>query len=277
MHHIHLKKWLLRALLLFLLLLICFGFYNPLTLVRYEVSSSDLPAGLDGYRIIQISDLHSTQFGQQQNTLIQMIREAQPDLILLTGDIMDKHDTDLEQVQMLLEGITQLAPVYAVAGNHEYTNYSLYVELKALYERYHVAELEDTGQLLLHNGERIYLYGIGALHTEDLEKGLPLSIPDPPEDCYGILLYHFSMDFEAIAAAQSGYSLLFTGHSHGGIIRLPLLGPLISNDGTLFPKYAGGLYEQNGLTMVASRGMGKSFIPRFNNPMELVCVTLTAG
>ena len=274
MNRFHLKKFLLRLLPLFLLSPLILGFYNPLSLVCYSISYPDLPSGLRDYRIIQISDLHGAKFGQKQKDLIQMIRNADPDMILLTGDIIDKHDNDLECVRMLLEGIAPFAPIFAVAGNHEYTNYSLYVELKELYDQYHIVELEDSGQLLLHNGEHIYLYGIGALNAESLEEGFPLSIPAPSENSFGILLYHFSMDFEAIAMEQTGYSLLFTGHSHGGIIRIPFLGPLISNDGTFFPKYAGGLYQQGGLTMVASRRMGKSFIPRYNNPAELVCVTL---
>lgn len=257
-----------------LLILLCYGLYNPLEVTHYSITDDALPSELDGYKILQISDFHSAVFGKDQQDIIKMIREEEADLILLTGDIMDKRDTDLDNVRLLLEGIEGLAPIYAVTGNHELINWEVYPELQKLYSQYNVTELDDSGVRIQHNGAWIYLYGISGEVGTKIFEGKDFSVSDCAEGCYGILMFHFDPYFDLIAEKASGYSLLFAGHSHGGIIRLPLIGPLISNEHSLFPPYAGGIFEKDGLTMVSSRGLGKAVLPRFNNRPELVSVTL---
>ena len=154
-----------------LLILLCYGLYNPLEVTHYSITDDSLPSELDGYKILQISDFHSALFGEGQQDIIKMIREEEADLILLTGDIMDKRDTDLDNVRLLLEGIEGLAPIYAVTGNHELINWEVYPELQKLYSQYNVTELDDSGVRIQHNGAWIYLYGIsGKLGLRSLKE-----------------------------------------------------------------------------------------------------------
>lgn len=263
--------YLLMILLAALVVYLAAGLYSGLETSSYTIESDRLPAAFDGYRIVQLSDLHCRRFGEGQAQLVEAIRAQQPDLIVLTGDIMDREKGDLADIADLLAGITRLAPVYAVAGNHEFDNPERFAELKALYAGQGVVYLEGNAVELRRGGEGILLYA-PQIHTNSLGHYWSTAPAPASSDRYTILLDHFGNDFDTIAL--SGYDLVLAGHVHGGIIRLPFAGGLISNEKTLFPKYDAGVYTVENSTMVLSRGLGDAALPRFYNGRELVTITL---
>lgn len=244
------------------------GFYNPLTTTEYSYTSSKVPVGFDGYRITQISDFHCKDFGNKEDKLIKAIRNTNPDIIVFTGDsIDDEHPID--NYAYLLEGIKDIAPIYYINGNHEYDSLAPLKESIALHQKYHVTDLNDKSVILSRNGDTILLSGLDFCKTM---KHLCNDINYANTSYFNILLYHGTDKFDGIAPYN--YDLVLSGHTHGGIVCLPFIGGIISNEKELFPKYDSGIYTVGHSTMISSRGLGDAAIPRFHDPREIVCVTL---
>lgn len=257
-------------LIVIITIFIIYGLKNTkLKLTSYEYTSAKVPKDFDGYKILQISDLHHKNFGTNQKKLIRLIQKQEPDLILLTGDIIDEEHTDMSSVRDLLEGICDLAPVYYITGNHELLSEAKnqYAELLALFVQYGVTDLDDSSVEIKKGNSSIFLYGqkFRSYYVKDY-----LKLADTSK--FNILMYHCSDYFDI--TSQYGYDLIFSGHTHGGIVRLPFLGGVFGNDKELFPKYAGGIHQQEGSTLISSCGLGDAKIRRFNNPPEVVLVTL---
>lgn len=267
-----------KALLIFgiFIIYISIGLYYDLTITSYDITSNKLPKSFDGFKIANISDLHCSYFGENQEELIDALVEYKPDIIVLTGDIIDEKNPDFHCIETLVSGITSIAPVYSVSGNHEHSNYKNFLKLNALYESYNVTVLDDEEISITRGNDEIRLYGLSyfGTYTDDTMAHLlsdRLTIAN--EDYYSILLNHRSDIFDELSEYQ--YDLVISGHTHGGIIRLPLVGGILSNDRTFFPKYDGGIFEQNNSTLISSKGLGESnSIPRFYNRRELVFITL---
>lgn len=251
-----------------ILLYIISGFYNPLVLTRYDYTSSKVPEGFDGYRIVHISDFHCKEFGDRESDLIAMIRNANPDLILFTGDSIDDEHS-LDNYRDLITGIYDAAPIYYVNGNHEYDSSAPLAEMKELNEKYQVHDLNDASVVIGHNGDSILLSGLDFRLTM---RGLRNNIDYANTTMFNILLYHGTDKFDGIAPYN--YDLVLSGHTHGGIVCLPFIGGIISNQKELFPKYDSGVYTSGLSTLISSRGLGDASIPRFHNPREVVCITL---
>lgn len=251
-----------------ILLYIISGFYNPLVLTRYDYTSSKVPEGFDGYRIVHISDFHCKEFGDRESDLIAMIRNANPDLILFTGDSIDDEHS-LDNYCDLITGIYDIAPIYYVNGNHEYDASAPLAEMKELNEKYQVHDLNDASVVIGHNGDSILLSGLDFRLTM---RGLRNNIDYANTTMFNILLYHGTDKFDGIAPYN--YDLVLSGHTHGGIVCLPFIGGIISNQKELFPKYDSGVYTSGLSTLISSRGLGDASIPRFHNPREVVCITL---
>lgn len=251
-----------------ILLYIISGFYNPLVLTRYDYTSSKVPEGFDGYRIVHISDFHCKEFGDRESDLIAMIRNANPDLILFTGDSIDDEHS-LDNYRNLITGIYDVAPIYYVNGNHEYDASAPLAEMKELNEKYQVHDLNDASVVIGHNGDSILLSGLDFRLTM---RGLRNNIDYANTTMFNILLYHGTDKFDGIAPYN--YDLVLSGHTHGGIVCLPFIGGIISNQKELFPKYDSGVYTSGLSTLISSRGLGDASIPRFHNPREVVCITL---
>lgn len=251
-----------------ILLYIISGFYNPLVLTRYDYTSSKVPEGFDGYRIVHISDFHCKEFGDRESDLIAMIRNANPDLILFTGDSIDDEHS-LDNYRNLITGIYDVAPIYYVNGNHEYDASAPLAEMKELNEQYQVHDLNDASVVIGHNGDSILLSGLDFRLTM---RGLRNNIDYANTTMFNILLYHGTDKFDGIAPYN--YDLVLSGHTHGGIVCLPFIGGIISNQKELFPKYDSGVYTSGLSTLISSRGLGDASIPRFHNPREVVCITL---
>lgn len=263
----NLKNVLILCIIVILLYIIS-GFYNPLVLTRYDYTSSKVPEGFDGYRIVHISDFHCKEFGDGESDLIAMIRNAEPDLILFTGDSIDDEHS-LDNYRDLITGIYDVAPIYYVNGNHEYDSSAPLAEMKELDEKYQVHDLNDASVVVEHNGDSILLSGLDFRLTM---RGLRNNIDYANTTMFNILLYHGTDKFDGIAPYN--YDLVLSGHTHGGIVCLPFIGGIISNQKELFPKYDSGVYTSGLSTMISSRGLGDASIPRFHNPREVICITL---
>ncbi len=241
-----------------------------LTTTYYEYESSRIPSSFDGFRITVLSDIHCKSFGKNNEKMVEAIKAAEPDLILILGDSVDHwHRNDFSALVSLFSRISSIAPVYAISGNHECANPELYSQLCVLYKQYRIENLDDSEVIFSYQGDSIILKGLGAFENK-VHWDKSFLINDHPE-AFTILLDHYP---QLNRLASYGYDLLLSGHVHGGIIRLPILGGLIGNDRQLFPEYSAGQYQLLDTTMYVSRGIGNSAIPRINNNPEIVCITL---
>lgn len=253
-----------------LLLFFILGFYRGLRVTRLEYRNAKIPKEFDGYKIVQISDLHCAEFGEGQSELIRCITEEVPDLIAITGDMYDKRQWNYNRIRKLLEGIRDIAPIYAVTGNNEYDDQDMYDVLMDLYQEYNVTLLSDECYEIERGDSKINLYG---MYYRDY-------FPQKKVDMYGepnrfnLLLYHNPNHYEQIAKA--GYDLILTGHTHGGIIRIPFVGGVVGNSKELFPKYDYGMYHIETCDMYITTGLGDLELPRFYNRPEVVSIVLRA-
>ncbi len=247
------------------------------------ISSSRIPAAFSGFRIAQVSDLHNAEFGKNNAELLKLLSESRPDIIVITGDLIDANHTDVGIALCFAQESVRIAPTYYVTGNHEAAS-PQYDTLKAGLEEAGVIVLEDEAVSLERNGETITLLGLG--DPDFTVKGdmfgetsamvsTKLKNLDDGEGGYTILLSHRPELFETYV--NCSIDLVFAGHAHGGQFRLPFIGGVIAPNQGLFPKYDAGLYTDGGTNMVVSRGIGNSIIPlRFNNRPEIVLVELNA-
>ncbi len=242
--------------------------------VRLAVRQYTLPTGkLDApVRIALVTDFHGCNYGAGQAGLLDPLREAQPDLVLLGGDIFDDvlpWDNTLE----LLDLLGAQYPCYYVSGNHEFWSGRAEEMKDALRER-GVTVLEGTRAAVEVNGQAISLSGIDDPDAGEAYGG-QLEAAAPAGEGLSILLAHRP---ERIGDyLPYGYDLVLSGHAHGGQWRIPgLLNGLWAPNAGLFPKYAGGLYTHGGTVHVVSRGLARETtrIPRLFNRPELVLVDL---
>ena len=246
---------------------------------EYTLISNRLPDAFDGFRIAQISDLHNAEFGANNATLLAMLREAAPDIIVITGDLVDSYHTDIDIALRFTEKAAKIAPCYYVTGNHE-ARISEYPALKAGLEAAGVVILENKRIELEQNGETIALIGVDdpSFQTDYLMgdsaavmSGVLQALTN--DNTYTVLLSHRPELFDTYV--ESGVDLVFSGHAHGGQFRLPFIGGLVAPNQGLFPEYDSGLYTNGSTNMLVSRGIGNSIIPiRFNNPPEIIIVEL---
>ena len=227
-----------------------------------------------GCRIVQLSDLHGRQFGKDNRRLVSLVAEQCPDIIALTGDFISSED-DLPVLAALVEQLTEIAPVYFTPGNNDRINKS-----------------SDTVRQTVTNAGGIYL---GNAYTELTRGNASIllagvedpstrgKLPAPDEfmeevaqahpDTYTVLLAH--RYFFPDRYPDLPCDVILAGHCHGGVIRLPYLGGVLSPDKVFFPKYDAGLFESGQYTMVVSRGLGITHgIPRFLNNPEVLVLTL---
>ena len=276
------KKRILRwALVAILLLLTAQAIWDNQNLGRtdYHVTDGLLPEAFDGYRIVQISDLHNASFGKDNSRLIEMVRSAQPDIITITGDMIDSRRTNVDVALQFAREAVKIAPCYYVTGNHELRDEELDTLLDGL-ETAGVTVLRGESVRLEKDGQRIQLVGIDdpSLVTQDLEcyEAVVSQMLDRYQSRNFTILLTHRPEFMGVFCRYD-INLALAGHNHGGQVRLPWLGGLFAS-GELFPKYDGGLYQQEGTSLVVSRGLGNSLFPlRINNPPEVVMVTLHTG
>ena len=255
---------------------------TALELNTYTVSSEALPDAFDGYRIAHVSDLHNAEMGDGNEKLLAMLREAELDMIAITGDMIDSRNTDVEVALNFAEKAMQIAPCYYVTGNHE-ARVSEYAELKAGLKACGVIVLENEREQIEMSGEFITILGVDdpSFNTDYLfgdsasVVSSTLAEISTEDDVFTVLLSHRPELFDTYVAC--GMDLTLSGHAHGGQFRLPFVGGLVAPNQGVFPKYDSGLYIDGSTNMIVSRGIGNSILPfRFNNRPEVILVELNS-
>lgn len=248
---------------------------------EYSVASRKIPAAFDGFRVVQLSDLHGRSFGKNGGRLLEKIDAALPDIVVITGDFADEREQDFTQLFHLAEALCFRYPVCFVCGNHEQ-------KLPVPLRRSFLGGLRTRGVRILDNdsvcfsrgGEsiafhgvrmplRYYRYGGKRRPPVFTEKNME-RLAGSCESCYTVLLAHNPLFFETYAAW--GADLTLCGHVHGGLFRLPRAGGLLSPERKFFPRYSAGIYRIGERCMEVSRGLG--LYPRVNNLPEIVSITL---
>ena len=274
----------LRLLLALALVLLAGGlfFYDQQNRIQTETitaASDRLPAGFDGYRIVQISDLHGKEFGEDNRTLLEKTAELEPDLIAITGDVIDDAD-QMGILEPLARGLAAIAPTFYVTGNHEWAIREAGT-VKSLMEEYGVTVLSNEYLTLERGGDTIVLAGIDDPNgpydqktPEELSDEIHAALGEP----YVVLLAHRNEYYQVYD--RCGFDLTLCGHVHGGLVRLPFTDGLIDNTRRrFFPTHTAGLYPlDGGGTLMVSRGLGNGGITfrLFNRP-HLPVIVLKAG
>lgn len=246
--------------------------------VFYTVESAEIS---DGMRIMQLSDLHGVSYGEDNASLIASAEALSPDLIVLTGDMADYTtggEMDFDGLYSLCASLSDISPVLFCYGNDEYdavVNYgsNMTVQLEkagvtVLGNR--VVSMEINGNLLSIGGLSECGWAIGE-YAPDFEAELAGS------DGFRLLLTHYPENLKDYISSDS-YELALAGHTHGGIVVLPIVGALYANGQGWFPDYAGGEYNIGSSTLIVSRGLSDTeLIPRINDPPEITVIDLRAG
>lgn len=248
-----------------------------LTVTNYCVKFNNLPREFNGFTVVQVSDLHNARFGKNQSRLIAAIQAAEPNIIAITGDLF--HTEKRNNAYSFLKQAASIAPCFYVNGNHEQRFADYFTEIKPRLESLGAFVLEDSRAEISKNGAKISILGLSdptfSPHipperlTEEKLKHLESS-------GFTILLSHRPELFPVYS--RHNISLAFTGHAHGGQVRIPFAkrGLYAVHQG-VFPKYTEGIISQNNTKMIVSRGLGNStLLPKFNNPPELVVAKLFA-
>jgi predicted MPP superfamily phosphohydrolase len=275
----------LKALVPFVLLILLFMGNNRVEESVYELKSSKLPLSFDGFCIVQISDLHNHAFGPYQPRFLQMIRDARPDLIAITGDLINAGKGRPGNALELVRQLTAIAPCNFVTGNNEVQ----YDQLSALLE-----QLGAAGVKVLRGESVVWNRGTDSLVIAGIDdpkmfRTSEMSIPEAvarwekeliglrasigPE-YFTVLLSH--RPEHILRYARLGFDVVLSGHAHGGQVRLPFVGALYAPNQGFRPRYTSGMYQNRETTLVVSRGLGQSTFPLrvFNRP-EIVTLRLS--
>ena len=262
------------------IILFC-NFQNKhLETTHYTYAAEQLGADLEGYRIVQISDLHNAKFGKNNQKLVDRIRECAPDMIALTGDLVDSNHTNVDRAVQFVDEIVKICPVYYVTGNHEYwLEKSEYDELMDGLIGAGVVILDDQVVEISMGDAKFRLVGLDDKSLADgtlgtlLNNAQNVAYEDSEKKEFTVVLAHEPQYLARYAS--SGVDLVLSGHAHGGQFRLPFVGGIVAPDQGFFPEYTAGEYYMDGTEMIVSRGLGNSVIPvRLFNFPEIVCVEL---
>ena len=234
---------------------------------RLTTSTYDVDLGLsDDVKIVQVSDLHNQFFGINQSVLLNQIEAIDPDIIVVTGDIVDSTHTSYSIAMDFIEGAVKIAPVYYVTGNHENRLHG--DKLDKFYD-----DMRASGVIFLDDtyadmGE----YTLAGIADSSLESfdAYPAFTDEKPV----VMLAH---EPDYVSLYQSlGADLVLTGHVHGGQIIISGKGGLLSPDFAFFPELYEGMHSYGSMTLIVSRGLGNSVAPvRINNFPELVVINVT--
>ena len=277
-----LKKILIVWAVIGVILFLSYYGNNKVDVTKDVYTSKKVTKELDGYTIVQVSDLHNKLFGNNNDKLINKIKKEKPDMIAITGDIVDFNKTDVDIAINTAKRLRKIAVTYYVTGNHEYS-------ISQTYRDKLLKGLEEAGVIILNNrleilNDNLCVLGIDereitghgdAMYESGDPKGAVDSLikaADLDDDCLSILLAHEPQ----VIKEYTGADIVFSGHAHGGQFRIPFIHKgIVAPDQGFFPEYTEGRHDYKDTTMYISRGLGNSIIPQrvFNNP-ELVKVTL---
>ena len=232
-----------------------------------ELFFESLPPQFDGLRVAELSDLHGRSFGKNNVRLLRTLQKARPDMICICGDLFDEK-TDLTMLEPLLTGLTEIAPVYYVTGNHEWQVKNLREILQKM-RAWGVTVLENEGRVLSRGGAEMVVAGVhDPCGPYDMKSPAALvrELRSTQGDAFVLMLSH--RNDELPMWSQLGVQLVLSGHCHGGVVRLPFLGGVFGTRRELFPEYDAGVYRQDGTTLFVSRGLGYTNVHfrLFNRP-----------
>lgn len=245
-----------------------------ISVTRYRYQNPEIK---HSFKIVDLTDLHNFQYGDENCRLINKVKNESPDVIFLTGDMLNADEERTDILMNLIQQLVNIAPVYASLGNHEIE----YMQLSG--NRNLIAQMEEAGATVLDKKYidieiknqkvrlgGIYGYVLSSDDKEDPEHTFMEKFQDT--DRFKILLSHMP---EGLLLWKSmeywDVDLVFSGHVHGGQMRIPFVGGLYDPEEGFFPTYTKGMYECGNGTMVLSAGLGSSRgIPRVNNLPELV-------
>ena len=275
-------KWLAISAIIAVLLaaFVLLGNYD-VEMDKYNVKSEKIPQSFDGFRIAQVSDLHNAQFDKYNAAVLEPIFLSRPDIIVITGDMIDSRRTNVKRAISFAEKAVNIAPVYYANGNHEERLPKEYDELKKGLQNAGVTILENASADITIGDETITLTGLNdpAFEMEIVDDSAKKNIASqleravPKNDNYKILLAHRPEHFDVYSKYTD---LVFSGHAHGGQFILPFIGGLIAPGQGFFPKCYEGSHTKNGAEMLISRGLGSSILPlRINNKPQIVIAELT--
>jgi len=245
-----------------------------LVTTRYEIASDKIPPEFDGYTIVQLSDVHGRQYGEDNAKLLELVALQNPDVIAVTGDLIDRYP-NLKNAEALIAGLVKIAPVYYITGNHEWDSGKT-AELFEILESYGAYIMHDEYVLLQEDDAYIILAGVQDPNSWEIRmspEALMSAVTEAYPNAYRILLAHRSGYDKAYPQLET--DLIICGHAHGGIIRLPFIGGLLGTRRNLFPDDEDSSIGEGSYDIIVSHGLGDSVVyPRlFNNP-ELVVIKL---
>lgn len=269
------KRIVIISIALVVLFLFCFINNNILVVSEYEYKGDKIPEAFDGFTIVQISDLHNKEYPFDQKYLMNKIEDSNPDIIVITGDIVDSSHTDMDGALEFARKCVELAPTYYITGNHEYwISKTDLEELISSLEEIGVICLEDECVSVKQGDANINLIGLDEKSLAD--ETLKNMMLDIGTEDFNILLAHEPQYIDDYA--RSGVDLVLSGHAHGGQVRLPFVGGMYAPDQGFMPNYTEGEYTVGNTTMIVSRGIGNSVIPlRVFNLPEIVVIKLKSN
>lgn len=245
-----------------------------ISVTRYRYQNPEIK---QSFKIVDLTDLHNFQYGDENCRLINKVKNESPDVIFLTGDMLNADEERTDILMNLIQQLVNIAPVYASLGNHEIE----YMQLSG--NRNLIAQMEEAGATVLDKKYidieiknqkvrlgGIYGYVLSSDDKEDPEQTFMEEFQDT--DRFKILLSHMPKGLLLWKSMEYwDVDLVFSGHVHGGQMRIPFVGGLYDPEEGFFPTYTKGMYECGNGTMVLSAGLGSSRgIPRVNNLPELV-------
>lgn len=240
---------------------------------EFLVSVEDLPEVFDGFKIVHLSDLHGAQFGDDNIELLKIIGRTQPDIIAITGDIVE-NTKDIPDLLRMVSDIAAIAPTYFVPGNHEYATGKAGEIFRILREA-GVSVLRNQSAVIKRQDSEIIILGIDDPNgrADMIRMDKIVSLAEKKSDSFCVVLSHRYERFEEYV--ELNIPLVLTGHAHGGLIRLPFTDGLIGPGRVILPKYTNGMYSKDNTIMITSRGIGNaSFSFRVFNRPHIPIITL---
>jgi predicted MPP superfamily phosphohydrolase len=278
-------RWVKIVLVLVIIIVFLYANNNMLQISNVNISSPKIPTSFSGYKMVQISDLHSKSFGKGQKSIINKIKKLNPDIIVITGDIVDRRRYNETNSITFVKEAVKLAPVYYITGNHEAWSGNFESSLEDKLSNAGVKLLRNKAELIKKGEGIINLigiddpafntsgYGEGYKDSYYADKNLKKALSTVNNSNFTILLSHRPELINTYV--KNKIDLVFSGHAHGGQVRLPFIGGLVAPNQGILPKYTSGKYTIDGCNMIVSRGLGNSIAPfRIFNTPNIVLLTL---
>lgn len=257
---------------------------DSIFVANIEYAGAKVSNELYGFKAAHISDLHNHGFGEAQSRLSGLIKKERPDIIAVTGDLIDRRRTDIGIAMDFIREAVKTAPVYYVTGNHEIKS-NAGKELSGLLKEAGVCMLDNKCEVIKRGGSEIRLFGLPDIASLGYETAAERAqakqrlnqmlkhMTSGHENSLNVLLTHRPELIDLFSGC--GIDVVLSGHAHGGQMRLPFIGGLYAPGQGVFPKYTSGMYHKGDMALVVSRGLGNSLFPlRIFNPPEVVILTL---